>query len=68
MGPAEAAKRVDVYLGQRSEGPVGVWERFEAEFTSVGFDLPYTLVLSNWTKGAVTAWFDDVRIEEVEPR
>jgi len=60
------ARGPQVELGNKLTGPVNVWERFEKEFTSAPFDVPYGISLNNGTKGAATVWFDDVRIEEVK--
>ena len=54
-----------MYLGTKTDGPVGVWETFEEEFLSADIVVPYEIVLSNATKGAATVWFDEVRIEPV---
>jgi DNA relaxase NicK len=65
MGAKDKSREVHVYLGYKKDGLTGVWEKFEEEFTSADLDVPYEMVLSNWTKGAATVWFDDIRIEEV---
>ena len=65
MGARDKSREVRVYLGYKKEGPAGVSEKFESEFTSADIDVPYEIVLSNWSKGAATVWFDEVKIEDV---
>jgi len=57
---------VDIHIGYKKEGPTGVWERFDGEFTSAEIDVPYQILLNNAGKSPETAWFDDVRIEQIQ--
>lgn len=52
--------------GPKPEGLVGKWETFEADFLSADIDVPYQMVLTNSTGGQATAWFDDIRIDEIK--
>ena len=59
-------RAVEIVLGQKKGGPVGVWETFEQEFTSADIECPYQMILQNSTTGAATVWYDDIRIDEVK--
>jgi hypothetical protein len=56
---------VDFSLGHRKDGPVNVWQHFEREFVSCPMKVPYEILVLNSSYGKATAWFDDIRIEEV---
>ncbi len=64
-GAVDPKRKVGVYLGQKQEGPVGVWEDFSQEFLSADADITYELLLCN-NRSEATVWFDDLRIEEVQ--
>jgi hypothetical protein len=66
MGAGDKKRAVDVYLGYKKDGPVGVWEKFAATFKSADIEVPYQVIASNWTKGAATVWFDDIAVEPVK--
>jgi len=62
----EGRTAVGVYIGYKKDGPTGIWEKFEADFTTAEIDVPYQILLSNGSRSPATVWFDDVRIEEVK--
>jgi hypothetical protein len=55
----------DVWLGNLKNGPVNEWQRFAREFTAADKDVPYNLMVCNNNRSTATAWFDDLRLEEL---
>ncbi len=66
MGNRPPGQQIVINLGGKDGDPVNTWQRFSAEFTSGEIEMPYLIHLANWGKNPYPAWFDDIKIEEVE--
>ena len=54
-----------IFLGQRKEGALNTWEKFEAEIVATDRFIPLVLC-ANGSRGKATVWFDDIQIDEVD--
>jgi hypothetical protein len=65
IGAKDSKRAVSFSIGGGPTAKTGQWQKFEGEFLSADIDVPYGIQVANWNKGEGTAWYDDVRLEEV---
>jgi hypothetical protein len=66
IGAKDSKRAVSFSIGGGPTAKTGQWQKFEGEFLSADIDVPYGIQVANWNKGEGTAWYDDIRLEEVQ--
>jgi hypothetical protein len=66
IGALDPKRAVSFSIGGGPTAKSGQWQKFEGEFLSADIDVPYGIQVANWNQGEGTAWYDDIRLEEVQ--